>query len=343
MVSHPEESGAPDPDLDATDEYRPVDPTVPPAGEPIPVTADGPAAARKPAAVQKVSVLGDFRLVAVLGSGAMGTVYRARQISTPRDAAVKVLSRDLAGQPDFVQRFHREARLMARLDHPHIIRCYAVGESHGFHYLALEYASGGSVQSWLERLGRFDLPDALCVALGCARGLQYAHEHRLVHRDVKPDNLLFTTAGVIKVADLGLARSTHDDVSLTRTGIALGTPLYAAPEQCRDARHADARCDLYALGGVLYHLLAGRTPFEANNFLELIKAKERGVFTPLRRHRPDVPEAIERLVGRLLARLPEQRVQDCGELIDDLTWQEPIRDVPSFFWEGKSCGTQRST
>src|SRR5205823_5929985 len=151
---------------------------------------------------------------------------------------------------------------------------------------------------------------------GCARGLQYAHDHHLVHRDIKPDNLLFSTEGVVKVADLGLARA-DDDISLTCTGIAIGTPLYAAPEQCRSARHADARSDQYALGGVLYHLLAGRPPFEAGNFLELIKAKERGTFTPLRRHRPDVPEVIERAVNRLLARLPEQRYPDCNELIDD--------------------------
>jgi serine/threonine-protein kinase len=296
----------------------------------IPLT---PVAPKKPA-VQKTSVLGDFRLVARLGAGAMGTVYRARQISTPRDVAIKVLSRELASQPDFVQRFLREARLMARLNHPHILRCYAVGESHGFHYLALEYAGGGSVHTWLEQMGRFDIADALGIMLGCAQGLQYAHGRKLVHRDIKPDNLLFTTEGIIKVADLGLARSTHEDVTLTRTGMVLGSPMYAAPEQCRDARHADARSDLYSLGGVLYHMLAGRPPFTAKNAVELLGAKERGAFTPLRRHRPEVPETIERMITRLLARLPEQRYTDCTELIDDLTWQGPSREVPSFFREG---------
>jgi serine/threonine-protein kinase len=329
MASQQEEPRAAD--LAATDEYRAVEGNAGECVAAIPLAA--PAAARKSmSSVQKTSTLGDFRLVARLGEGGMGTVYRARQISTPRDAALKVLSRDLARQADFVQRFQREGRLMVRLDHPNIIRCYAVGESHGFHYLALEYAGGGSVESWQQRVGRFELADALSVVLGCARGLQYAHEHQLVHRDIKPANLLFGADGVVKVADLGLARGT-DDVSLTRTGIALGTPLYAAPEQCRDARNADARCDLYALGGVLYHLLAGRPPFDASNFLELIQAKERGTFTPLRRHRPELPAAIERLVTRLLARLPEQRYGDCGELIDDLACQGPIREVPSFFWK----------
>ncbi len=312
MASRGEEPHAPQ--LEETEEYRL------PGAAPV-----------APVAPKKTSVLGDFRLVAVLGSGAMGTVYRARQISTPGDVALKVLSRDLAAQPAFVQRFLREGRLMARLEHPHVIRCYAVGASHGYHYLAQEYAGGGSVQSWLEQLGRFEVADVLCVALGCARGLQYAHGQHLVHRDVKPDNLLFSADGVVKLADLGLARATDDDVSLTRTGVALGTPLYAAPEQCRDAHSADARCDLYALGGVLYHLLAGRPPFEAGNVVELLTAKERGVFTPLRRLRPEVPAALERVVGRLLARLPEQRYQDCGELIEDLGWQGPMPEVPGFF------------
>jgi serine/threonine-protein kinase len=334
MWTQPGERRAPDEDDDATQEYQGA--PVPADDTPIPLAdANAPAAPKKSTTVQKISVLGDFRLVAKLGAGAMGTVYRARQISTPRDVALKVLSREVACRPDFVQRFQREARLMRRLDHPNIIRCYDVGESHGFHYLALEYAGGGSVQSWLERKSPFDLADALCIVMGCASGLRYAHDQGLVHRDIKPDNLLFSTEGVVKVADLGLARAI-DDISLTQTGIALGTPLYAAPEQCRDARQADGRSDLYALGGVLYHLLAGLPPFEASNFLDLITAKERGTFTPLRRHRPDVPEPIERLVNRLLARLPEQRYADCGELIDDLTWQGPVREVPSFFWEAES-------
>lgn len=263
----------------------------------------------------------------------MGAVYRARRISSPRDAAVKVLSKSLAGQPDFVQRFLREARLMAGLRHVNVLRCFAAGESHGYHYLAMEYAGGGSVGSWLSRLGRFDLPDAAYVIASAARGLGYAHGRHLVHRDVKPDNLLFTSRGVVKVADLGLARSSEEDSGLTRTGIGIGTPLYASPEQARDAKHADARSDLYALGGVMYHLIAGRPPFEATNFVEMIVAKERGDFPPLRRQRPGLPERVERITSRLLARLPEQRYASCEELLKDLAQLGPVPEVPSFFRE----------
>src|SRR5262249_24648356 len=158
------------------------------------------------------------------------------------DVALKVLAKELAGRPGFVERFLREARLTARLDHPHIVRSLGTGASHGFHYLAVEYVGGGSVGGWLEKLGRFTIRDALHVALAVARALQYAHEQGLVHRDIKPDNLLLTTDGIVKVADFGLARG-EEDLNLTRTGVGIGTPLYAAPEQARDAKHADARSD----------------------------------------------------------------------------------------------------
>jgi serine/threonine-protein kinase len=329
MPERPRDEAALDPQADTRD-HVPLDADAT-AERPTPSSPAVPAAAKKPAAPQKTSVLGDFRLVAKLGEGAMGAVYRARQVSTPRDAAVKVLSKTLLERPDFVQRFLREARLMARLDHVNVLRCYAAGQSHGYHYLAMEYAGGGSVGSWLARLGRFELPDAACVITAAARGLGYAHERNLVHRDVKPDNLLFSSKGVVKVADLGLARSADDGGDLTRTGTGIGTPLYASPEQARDAKHADARSDLYALGCVLYHLIAGKPPFEAKSLVELITAKERGTVAPLRRHRPGLPERVDRIVSRLLARLPEERHQSCAELLDDLAKLGPAPEVPSFF------------
>jgi serine/threonine-protein kinase len=153
----------------------------------------------------------------------------------------------------------------------------------------------------------------------------------MVHRDVKPDNLLFTTKGVLKVADLGLARSADEQSDLTRTGVGLGSPLYVAPEQARDAKHADARCDLYALGCVLYHLIAGRPPFEAPSLVELVLAKEKGAFAPLRRHRPGLPERVDRIVTRLLALRPEGRYASCAELLADLEQLGPAPEAPTFF------------
>jgi eukaryotic-like serine/threonine-protein kinase len=295
---------------------------------PIPPVASAPAPGRPP--VRKLSVLGDYRLVAKLGEGGMGAVYKARHISRPQEAALKVLSREKASQPGFVQRFQREGRLMARLVHPHIVRCYALGESHGFHYLAMEFLSGGSLQTWLDRSGKFSLGDALHIVLVCARALKFAHEQSLIHRDVKPDNLLLSAKGVVKLADLGLAKAADEDLDLTKTGIGIGTPLYAPPEQIRGAKNADARSDLYALGCVLYHFLTGRLPFEGSHFLAVIQAKEKGVFPPARRFNPEVSDKVETILIRLLARLPEQRYQSAAELIQDLERLGKARSSLSF-------------
>lgn len=294
-----------------------------------PRPAATPHSARKSGA-QKTSVLGDFRLIARLGEGGMGTVFKARQISKPRDVALKVLSKELAARPAFVERFHREGRLMARLEHANVVRCYAFGEALGFHYLAMEFVAGGSVQTWLDKLGRFSAPDAVHIILACARALAHASGLGMIHRDIKPDNILLTTDGVPKLADLGLAKTADDTLDLTRTGIGIGTPLYAAPEQVRDAKHADMRSDLYALGCVLYHLVAGRPPFEGRNFLELIQAKEKGLYAPLRRAAPGCPEALDRLLTRLMVRLPEMRYPGYDELIADLTGQNLAGERLSF-------------
>jgi serine/threonine-protein kinase len=321
-----------------TDEYTPVDSPAPAARMPAPIPLVDDRSSQRPGphkrsepGVQKTSVLGDFRLLAQLGSGGMGTVYRARQDSLGREVAVKVLAKELASRYGFVERFQREARLLTRLDHLHIIRCYAVGEAHGFHYLAMEYAAGGSVQTWMERIGQMGVGDAMHIALACALALGYAHEQGLVHRDIKPDNLLLTAEGTVKVADLGLAKASDEDVDLTQTGIGIGTPLYASPEQSRNAKQADARCDLYALGGVLYHMLAGMPAFGGGNFLEVIQAKQRGKFTALRHIRPDVPEPADKVIARLLARQPEKRYQSCEELIKDLQWYRLDSPSLSFF------------
>jgi serine/threonine-protein kinase len=284
-----------------------------------------------PAPARKFSQLGDFRLLKRLGSGGMGNVYKARQLSRDRDVALKVLFRHLAAQPAFLQRFHREAELMTRLDHPHLLRGYEVGEDKGWHYFAMECVTGGSLQAWLTRLGKFPVGDAVHVALACARGLQYAHELNLVHRDIKPDNILLTARGVVKVADLGLAKAQDGALSMTRTGTVAGTPLYMAPEQALDAKHVDGRSDLYSLGCVFYALLTGRPPFQGDNFLDVMQAKERGTFTPVSRLTPETPERLEVILNKMLARRPEQRYQTATELAEDLQSQGMAGERPSFF------------
>lgn len=274
---------------------------------------------RSAGALAAGTTLGGFRVMEKLGDGGMGSVYRAEQVARGRQVALKVVANDVARRPGFVRRFHREARAMGRLDHPNIIHYLAAGEGGGFIYLAMELVEGGSLASWIDRLGRLAVPDAIFVVAECAKALQYAHGRRFVHRDVKPDNLLLSADGRVKLADLGLAKPADDDPDLTRTGIGIGTPMYVAPEQARDAKHADARSDLYALGGVLYHCLTGRLPFPNAAILDVIAAKEKGVFLPASRVNPAVPAALDLVLFRLLARWPEHRYQSCDELLAGLS------------------------
>lgn len=266
----------------------------------------------------KLTALGDFKLVGKLGAGGMGVVYKARQVSLDRDVALKVLAKHLSENADYVARFQREAKLMARLEHPNVLRCYAVGTEYGFHYFAMEFVDGASFESWLKKFGKFSVGDALHVILKCADALQYAHEQGLVHRDIKPDNLLLTKKGVVKVADLGLAKATADDVGLTRTGTGAGTPLYMSPEQARDAKHVDCRADIYSMGCMLYAFLTGRTPFGGETYVEVIENKMKGKYPPARRANDQIPPRLDLIIDKMMVVNPEQRYQTCAEIIKDL-------------------------
>ncbi len=314
-VTDPVVSGAPSaPAEEVTQQFQGSNPTTPEQHAPRPAAPPSPPAAK----AAKPTVLGDFRLLAKLGAGGMGTVYKALQISLDRPAALKVLSRDLAAKPNFIERFYREARLMAKLDHPNLIRGYGVGEQNGFHYLAMEFVDGGSLQDWLKRLERLTVGDAVHVILACARALEHAHENSVIHRDIKPDNVLLTRKGVVKLADLGLAKALQEDLELTQSGVGAGTPHYIAPEQAANAKHADGRSDIYSLGCMLYRLLAAEVPFKGESTLEVIKAKEAGKFTALRRLNSDVPPRLELITDKMMANRPEHRYPTCTELIRDL-------------------------
>ncbi len=263
-------------------------------------------------------VIGDFEVTQKLGQGGMGAVFRARQISLDREVALKVLARHLAENKEYVTRFYREAKVMAKLDHDHIVRCFQVGEFSGLHYLAMEFVDGGSLQSWLDKLGKFSVGDAVHAALACAYALDHAHEMNLIHRDIKPDNMLISRKGVLKVADMGLAKPTDDDLSLTQTGVGAGTPHFMSPEQMRNAKDVDGRADIYALGCMLYYMLTGEKPFKGQTLVELIKEKEIGKFTPARRLNPEVPDRLDLMIDKMIDKNIKTRYQTCAELIKDL-------------------------
>jgi serine/threonine protein kinase len=272
--------------------------------------------------------LGDFLLVKKLGEGAMGAVYKARQITmagekleSPKTVALKILFPHVASNPKLVARLRREAKVMFELDHANIVRSFAFDEADGFYCVAMEYISGQSMQKWLTQLGRIPVADAVRVILDCALALSYAHHLNMVHRDIKPDNILVSKKGIVKVADFGMVKiDDEDDIhrQLTQTGHAVGTPWFMPLEQARNAKDTDGRSDIYALGCTLYAFLTGRPPFMGRTIVDVIQAKEVGTFPPARQANSDVTERLDLILAKMTAKLPKNRYQTCDELITDL-------------------------
>ncbi|MFM9964811.1 MAG: serine/threonine protein kinase [Planctomycetaceae bacterium] len=269
------------------------------------------------------TILGDFEMQKKLGQGGMGEVYLARQISLDRAVAIKLLSKEMAKKKGFVERFEREAKSMGKFIHPNAVQVFAYGVVNNQHYLAIEFIDGQSMQSWMDKLGKLPVGDAVHVLLRCADALRVAHsEHNVVHRDIKPDNILVTKKGIVKVADFGLAKAIgagdDDDMSLTQSGTGLGTPLYMAPEQARDAKSVDFRTDIYALGITLYYFVTGKLPFGGDTVIKLIMAKEQGKYDSARKHNREVPERLDLIIDKMIQKDKQHRYANCDELIRDL-------------------------
>jgi eukaryotic-like serine/threonine-protein kinase len=268
---------------------------------------------------KKTVQLGDFKLKKKLGQGGMGEVYLANQVSLDRLVALKILSKEMAKKAGFVERFVREARAMARIDHPNAVKIYAAESDKGLHYVAIEYIDGKSMQDWIDKIGKLEIGDAINVIQCCADALQAAHDLNLIHRDIKPDNILVTKKGVVKVSDFGLAKALDDeDMSMTQSGTGLGTPLYMPPEQARDAKNVDHRTDIYALGCTFYYFLTGQLPFLGDTVLKLIISKEKGQYESIRKLNPAVPEKLEMMVDKMIQKDPKYRYGTCDEMMADL-------------------------
>lgn len=291
-------------------------PTLPPMSE-VPRTAEA-------TMVGTGGTLGPYRLLEKLGEGGMGAVYKARHEHLDKLVAVKILPQHVTERPDAVARFKREMKAVGKITHPNIVQAFDAGEIGGTHYLAMEYVEGSDLHKLVKDKGPLSPANACRALRQAAIALAAAHAVGLVHRDIKPSNLLVAKNGQIKVLDLGLARlagEANKATDLTAAGQAFGTPDYMAPEQWEDAREADPRTDLYALGCTLFFLLTGRAPFDDDKHQSSVSkmtAHVMDVIPDLHAARADVPDGIAAIYQRLLAKQPADRFQNATELAESL-------------------------
>lgn len=261
-----------------------------------------------------------YLILEKVGRGCMGVVYKARQTSVDRIVAVKLLLPSLAVHPSYVQRFVREAKMAAQLSHPNLVAVIDAGSANGMYYFVMEYVEGKSVGERQLEIKRFDEAEALKIALDVASALQHAHERGLIHRDVKPDNIMLHKDRA-KLADMGLARPTADERwAMAEAGLAVGTPYYISPEQARGEVQIDIRTDLYSLGATLYHMVTGRPPFIGESSAEVTRQHaDFNLTAPPPDHLNDkISSGFGVVVETLMAKDRKIRYQQPKDLIHDL-------------------------
>jgi len=259
---------------------------------------------------------GDFLLLSPIGSGGVATVYKAIDLLLNRYLALKILPKKLSADPEVVNNFSREARAAA-VNHPNVAQVYSFGEHGGQYYLAMELLERGSLDDRITKLGRLPEADALSIGIQIASALRTASRRGLLHRDVKPGNVLFNENDVPKIVDFGLARHDKGEGGEAPERV-WGTPYYVAPEKLRD-QPEDFRSDIYSLGATLFHALAGRPPFDAATTGEVVTKHATQPAFSLSRYAPGVHDRTARVVGRMLAKDPSERHQSYDELIRELT------------------------
>lgn len=260
-----------------------------------------------------------YQILEKLGQGSMGVVYKARQLSMNRVVAVKVLKEKLKTNEEFLSRFRREAEMAGQLSSNHVVLAIDAGEADGQFFFVMEYVEGPTVKDELERGRVFSESDALDIMLQVAEGLEHAHKRGLVHRDMKPDNIILTPDGTAKLADLGLARPTTDQsLADAEEGLAIGTPYYIAPEQIRGQKDVDARADIYSLGATFYHMLTGRVPFSGSTSREVMLAHLRKKLVPPDHLNINLSGGVGEVVETMMAKDRDRRYASCGDLIIDL-------------------------
>lgn len=260
-----------------------------------------------------------FQILEKLGSGAMATVFKARQLSLDRIVAIKVLPRRMSENPEYVERFYKEGRAAARLNHPNIVQAIDVGESGGYHYFVMEYVKGKTVYDDLKDGGVYSEQEALEIIIQIAEALEHAHARGLIHRDVKPKNVMIAEDGVAKLADMGLAREVSDQqAAQMEAGRAYGTPYYISPEQIRGELDIDFRADIYSLGAMFYHMVTGRVPFEAPTPSAVMHKHLKEQLVPPDHVNNDLSVGVAEVIEVMMAKDRDERYSSVKTLLEDL-------------------------
>ena len=260
-----------------------------------------------------------YKILGKLGAGAMAIVYKAKQLSLDRVVAVKILPRRFSENQDYVQRFYKEGKAAAKLNHNNIVTAYDVGEAGGYHYFVMEYVEGKTLYEDMSKGKIFSEEEAVGIITQVAKALAHAHARGLIHRDVKPKNIMINTTGTVKLADLGLARNT-DDVQMAKSeaGKAFGTPYYISPEQIRGEIDIDARSDIYSLGATFYHMVTGRVPFDASNPAEVMKKHLKEPLIPPDHINTSLSAGVSEVIEVMMAKRKQDRYTSAEELLLDL-------------------------
>lgn len=260
-----------------------------------------------------------YKIIGKLGAGAMAVVYEAKQISLDRTVAVKVLPKKFSENPEYVDRFYKEGQAAAKLNHPNIVQAIDVGEAGGYHYFVMEYVKGKTIYDDINEGSVFSEQDALDVIIQVASALAHAHSCGLIHRDVKPKNIMITEENIVKLADMGLARMTSDiEAAENEQGKAYGTPYYIAPEQIRGEIDIDGRVDIYGLGATLYHMVTGRVPFMADDPKDVMRKHLKEPLTPPDHINTSLSAGTSEVIEMMLAKNKEDRYDDINQLLEDL-------------------------
>jgi len=265
------------------------------------------------------SAITGYKILGKLGAGAMATVYKAKQISLDRIVALKKLPKKFSQNPQFIERFFAEGRAAAQLNHPNIVQAFDVGNEGDVYYFVMEYVEGRSVHEDIVTHKRFKEADAINIAIQVAEALEHAHERGLIHRDVKPKNIMINKEGVVKLADMGLARAMSDvEAAEAEAGRAFGTPYYISPEQIRGEKDIGPPADIYSLGVTLYHMVTGSVPFEGKNPSSVMHKHLKSELIPPDHVNPKLGAGISEVIEMMMAKRVKDRYQNCSDLLVDL-------------------------